>query len=248
MTVMNACGRLGLLMILLVSSVAGAEEKKRPLNVSLYSGATEYQSDESLGQLKDYLESHFNVHCTLNRVQKIDDLPGIDQLETCDVAVIFVRRLELPPEQVAKVRKYLDAGKPVIGIRTASHAFQTWLAFDHEVLGGDYHGHTPQDKPAKVTPVEQDKEQPVLAGVEPFTTNGRLYHNPRIAADVTVLLRAASPDTNEPVAWVRTRHDHHDQRVFYTSLGIPEDFKDKNFLRLLANAVFWTCGQSPAAR
>ena len=231
------------LFLLLFAPAARGQERPRPLSVSLFSGATEYHSDETLASLKDYLESNYDVRCTLNRMTRIDDLPGIDQLDTCDVAVIFVRRMQLPPAQVAKVKKYMNAGKPVVGIRTASHAFQTWLAFDHEVLGGDYQNHAPQDKRAYVTPVPKNKDHDVLKGVEPFDTTGKLYANPHPARDIKVLLTATTDDNAQPVAWVRTRHDHHDQRIFYTSLGTPEDFKEKNFLRLIANAVFWTCGR-----
>jgi hypothetical protein len=28
--------------------------------------------------------------------------------------------------------------------------------------------------------------------------------------------------------------------MFHTSMGVPEDFKDKYFIRLLGNATFWT--------
>lgn len=214
----------------------------RPLKISMYSGAAEYHSDQTLAGLKEYLESHFDVQCTLNDVKDLHDLPGIDQLESCDVMVLYTRRLELPPDQIARIRKYMDAGRPVVGIRTASHAFQTWLAFDHEVLGGDYRGHA-TDKPAQVTPNEKQKHHPVLTGVKPFATNGKLYNNPHLAEDVTVLLRATSDDGTQPVAWVRQRRDHHDQRVFYTSLGVPADFDNANFRRLLGNAILWAAGE-----
>ena len=235
-------------VLICLAAVAGQaqEDNRSRLKVSMFSGAAEYHSDESLPKLKDYLEKNFDARCIVNDVKDIHDLPGVDQLDTCDVIVIFTRRVELPPDQLAKVKRYMDAGKPVVGIRTASHAFQTWLAFDKEVLGGDYHNHVKDDKPAQITFDEKAKDHPVLAGVEPFTTNGKLYKNPEIAKDDTVLLRATTDETTEPVAWARVRPDHHDQRVFYTSLGVPADFENENFRRLLANAIFWTAGRTPA--
>jgi type 1 glutamine amidotransferase len=81
--------------------------------------------------------------------------------------------------------------------------------------------------------------------VKPFGTPGKLYKNPSLAADVTLLLTGIAPGKQEPVAWVRERPGG---RVFYTSLGVPEDFTDADFLHLMANAVFWTARREPAAR
>jgi len=39
---------------------------------------------------------------------------------------------------------------------------------------------------------------------------------------------------SEPVAWVR---QHNGGRMFYTSLGVQEDFACESFRRLLMNAI-----------
>jgi type 1 glutamine amidotransferase len=52
-----------------------------------------------------------------------------------------------------------------------------------------------------------------------------------------LLLTGAIPDHTEPVAWTR---EHRGGRVFYTSLGGPEDFEKDVFRRLVVNAIFWT--------
>ena len=51
------------------------------------------------------------------------------------------------------------------------------------------------------------------------------------------------PET-EPVAWVNTKEG---RRVFYTSMGAPEDFPVPQFRRLLLNGVLWALGQSTDA-
>ncbi|HEY2589507.1 MAG TPA: ThuA domain-containing protein [Tepidisphaeraceae bacterium] len=236
-------------LIVWVGSTVRAEQAKepahQPLKVAMYSGATEYHSDATLAKLKAYLEHHYNVQCTLNDVTDWHTLPGTEQLAACDVMVVFTRRVECPPEQVERIRQYMESGKGVVGIRTASHAFQTWLAFDHEVLGGDYNNHVKDDKLARLTIPAGAKDHPVLAGVEPFTTTGKLYKNPHIAADDTVLLNAKTDTDAEPVAWARIRAEHKDQRVFYTSLGVPDDFENENFRRLIVNAIFWTGKRAP---
>ena len=246
-----ACG-IAWAVVICVGTLADAGEAKepapQPVRVAMYSGATEYHSDETLAKLKDSLEHRYNVRCTLNDVTDKHTLPGADQLESCDVMLVFTRRVECPPEQVEQIKRYMESGKGVVGIRTASHAFQTWLAFDHEVLGGDYHNHVKDDKLARLTIPPAAKGHPVLAGVEPFTTMGKLYINPHLAADDTVLLDAKSDDDAEPVAWARTRAGHKDQRVFYTSLGVPADFENEHFRQMIANAIFWTAKREPEKR
>ena len=62
---------------------------------------------------------------------------------------------------------------------------------------------------------------------------------------MTLLLTGKSPKETHPLAWVRTIGD---QRVFYTSMGLPEDFSNDTFNKLLSNAVEWTTGDTLFAR
>jgi putative membrane-bound dehydrogenase-like protein len=214
----------------------------RPLKVCLVSGSLEYESDKSLGEFQKYLESHFPVKCSRAFRKSDDDLPGLESLETCDVMLLFTRRLTIKGEQLERVKKYCRAGKPIVGVRTASHAFQNWLALDREVLGGNYKNHYGVGPPVAVRIVDRNVNHPVLRGVKPFSSAGSLYKNPSLPDDDTVLLTGTIPGHTEPVAWVRV---HNGGRVFYTSLGQQKDFQDENFKRLLVNALFWTTGHEP---
>jgi len=127
-------------------------------------------------------------------------------------------------------------------VRAASRAFQNWLALDKEVLGGNYQGHYPEGPVTKVAIRDQAKGHPILAGVELSQSVGSLYKNTGLAADSEVLLTGSIPGHSEPIAWTRT---HNGGRVFYTSLGHPQDFKNSGFRRLLANALFWTANRTP---
>jgi type 1 glutamine amidotransferase len=231
------------LVLCLCGVSRGEETKGRPLRVAMYSGSAEYKSAESLADLKKDLEEQYGASCSLHVAdEKGTTLDGIEDLETCDVAVIFTRRLKLDEAQVAKLKKYCDEGKPIVGIRTASHAFQTWLEFDRDVLGGNYKGHYGKDMPAAVKPSAEG--HPVLLGVTPFETTGKLYKNPDLAADARRLLTATTDEAKEPVAWVR---EHKGGRVFYTSLGTPGDFQNDDFRRLVVNAIFWTANRATPA-
>jgi len=99
------------------------------------------------------------------------------------------------------------------------------------------------------TPAGQ--KNPILAGVTLFRSVGSLYKNSGLATDSEVLLTGTIPGHTEPVAWVRERKldGGKTQRVFYTSLGHPDDFADPNFLRLVTNGLLWAAGRDvPAAR
>jgi putative membrane-bound dehydrogenase-like protein len=215
------------------------------LKVLLISGSLEYQSDETLAEFQKHLEANYPVEC-LRAFRKTDeDLPGLEQLDKCDVAVFFTRRLKIDGEQLERIKKYAQSGKPIVAIRTASHGFQNWLAMDKEVLGGDYQNHYGAGPKCEVKIAKDGEKHPVLTGVKPWTSTSSLYKNPHPAKDVTVLMTGTIPDHTEPVTWVR---DYKGGRVFYTSLGHPDDFKDKNFVRMLTNAVFWTAKREVPAK
>src|SRR5262245_50700379 len=102
---MTSLRRWILLALLLAASLAGAA----PLKVCLVSGSAEYNSDESLTAFQHYLEANCNAVCTRAfGKDKGDDLPGIEALDSADVMVLFTRRLTLPADQMAHVRKFID--------------------------------------------------------------------------------------------------------------------------------------------
>jgi putative membrane-bound dehydrogenase-like protein len=215
------------------------------LKVLLISGSLEYQSDDSLAEFQKHLEANYPVEC-LRAFRKTDeDLPGLEQLETCDVAVFFTRRLKIDGEQLERIKKYAQSGKPIVAIRTASHGFQNWLAMDKEVLGGDYQNHYGAGPKCEAKITKDGDKHPVLTGVKPWTSTSSLYKNANPAKDVTILMTGSIPDHTEPITWVR---DYKGGRVFYTSLGHPDDFKDQNFVRMLTNAVFWTAKREVPAK
>ncbi len=110
------------------------------------------------------------------------------------------------------------------------------------MLGGDYQGHYGQGPQTKITLTDAGRKHPITSGFEPFESTGSLYKNPHLADDAQVLLSGGIVDAegtahSEPIAWVR---DSPQRRVFYTSLGHPDDFAQQSFRQLLAQALFWT--------
>lgn len=222
-----------------------AKPQAAKVKVLLISGSLEYKSDESLAEFQKYLEANYPIECTRAFRKTDDDVPGLEALDSCDVAIFFTRRLTIDGSQLERVKKYAMSGKPIIGIRTASHGFQKWLDMDKEVFGGSYKGHFGAGPKCDVAIEEKGKSHPILQGVKPFASSGSLYKNADNAKDVTVLLSGSIPKQTEPIAWVREQKGG---RVFYTSLGHPDDFKEESFLRMLANAIYWTTKHEAPAK
>lgn len=214
------------------------------LKVCLISGSNEYRSEESLAVLKKYLEERTGAQCSLiqargelNRFKEYGDLPGLEALDRSDVALVFTRRMTIEGEQLERIKRYMESGRPIVAVRTASHGFQNWLEFDKLVLGGSYNNHFGSGPTQTVKAVPAAKNHPVLDGVESFQSRASLYRTAPLADDCEILMMSETPQASQPAAWVRT---HRGGRVFYTSLGTSEDFENGAFLRLLANALYWT--------
>src|SRR5438034_1026129 len=218
---------------------AGAAESARQQAIVLISGEYEYDSARTLPAFKQYLATNYGFNCIYLERTKGEEIPGLDALEKADLAIIFVRRMTLPEEQLGKIKKFIGSGKPLIGLRTASHAFENWKEWDHDVLGGNYHNHYGNDLTAAIKVRLEAADHPILNGVEQeFAAGGSLYLNAPLPPSSTVLLMGSvSNQPSEPVAWT---HDYKGARVFYTSLGHPKDFESPAFRRLLVNAIFWT--------
>lgn len=233
--------RLALLMAAMSALIVAdsfADEIGKPLKVCILSGCETYQSEKSLPPFQEWLEKNYNVRCTRLTMKAVDDLPGLEQLDACDVAFVFIKRMQLKGEQLERFKKYSTSGRPIVAVRTASHAVQTWLEFDREVLGGNYRSHHPVGPVTEIEVTVEAKEHPILNGVELATAGDALYKNDGHAADINVLLRGAIPDQPaEALAWTR---QFHGGRIFYTSLGAQDTFEKPAFRRMLANALFWT--------
>ena len=190
----------------------------------------------------DELEKRLGWKPTILQSDSKTDLPGLDALDRAELLVVYMRRRELPEDQLNRFKAYFEAGKPVVGLRTASHAFQNWLEFDHAVLGGNYTSHygNPRDVTVRLWSGEA-AASPILRGVvrdgDSWQSVSTLYRNTPLAATATPLLKGKWGDRpEEPVAWTNT---HNGGRVFYTSLGTPDDFNDPHFRRLLLNGILW---------
>jgi type 1 glutamine amidotransferase/nicotinamidase-related amidase len=190
-----------------------------------------------------------------------NQFPGMaEAVKNADLVLVSVRRRTPPKEQLDALKAHLAAGKPIVGIRTASHAWSlrkeadvaaieklglsTWDKFDADVLGGHYTGHHGAGAKTALTLAANADKHPILRGVAltDFVGNGSLYKVSPIASSAMPLLIGTIPNqTAEPVAWTNVSGDKK-ARVFYTSLGHEQDFENPAFRKLLQNGVLWSLG------
>jgi type 1 glutamine amidotransferase len=110
----------------------GAAGPGRGKHIVLVSGDEEYRSEEALPQLGKILAVHHGFKCTVlfaidQKTGEINPnasyIPGLEALQSADLMVIFTRFRDLPDEQMRHIVEYVESGRPIVGIRTATHAF-----------------------------------------------------------------------------------------------------------------------------
>lgn len=180
--------------------------------------------------------------------------PNLEIIKEADLLVVFCRRVALKNAQMDLIRDFLREGKPLVGIRTANHAFsvreevgkgyQSWWEFVPDILGCGNKGYGPRELGTKVNFDLKNRDHPIMQDIkgENWKSPGTLYLvSPLLDNNATVLLWGYYDEKfREPIAWTRTTTDR--SKIFYTSLGYPTDFESKNFVLLLTNGLMWALG------
>jgi hypothetical protein len=168
----------------------GADGPGKGKHIVLISGDEEYRSEEALPQLGKILARHHGFKCTvLFAIDRKDgsinpdergNIPGLEALGTADLMVLFTRMRDLPDEQMKHVVEYVEAGKPIVALRTATHAFDlksktytdyTWNnkagGFGRRVLGETWISHHGQHGRQSTRGMIADgaKEHAILRGI-----------------------------------------------------------------------------------
>jgi len=161
-------------------------------HIVLISGDEEYRSEEGLPQLAKILAKHHGFTCTVlfaidpkdGTINPNDThhIPGLAALKDADLMIILTRFRDLPDEDMKYIVDYVESGRPIIGLRTATHAFAlskgpytrySWNSsqwpggFGRQVLGETWvahHGHHGQQSTRGiVAPGMQN--HPILRGI-----------------------------------------------------------------------------------
>ena len=243
------------------------QERRKPL-VVFVTGDHEYSGEETLPLMAAELEKNYGFRTKVLKASPNQNseknIPDLSALEEADLAVFFLRWRQLPPDQLAEIEKYLKTGKPVMGFRTTTHAFnfpkghesEKWNAFGEFALnappgwgGKAAHTHYGHKSTTDVSVIEAAKNHPILTGVAPnFHVNSWLYQvlpdYPTKGSEWLLMGKSVNPDKaaiDNPVAWTGT--NSYGAKIFVTTLGHPEDFQEESFQRLIINAIHWEVGK-----
>lgn len=172
---------------------SGAEGPGKGKHVVLVSGDEEYRSEEALPQLAKILSQHHGFQCTVVFAidpndgtinPNVSNIPGLEALDAADLMIIATRFRDLPDEQMKHIADFVEAGKPIVGLRTATHAFnikdgktyadysfrsKNWDGgFGRQVLGETWISHHGKHKSeaARGILVKEEASNPILRGLK----------------------------------------------------------------------------------
>lgn len=186
--------------------------------IVLLAGDEEYRSEEALPMLGRILAKHHGFRCTvlfsLNpQTGTIDpvnqtNIPGMATLDQADMLILFLRFRELPDADMKHFVDFVNSGKPILGIRTSTHAFayernkqspyahydfrsRDWPGgFGQQVLGDtwiNHHGnHGTESTRGVINPTFRN--HPILRGVEDLWGPTDVYGLSHLPTDVQVLV------------------------------------------------------------
>jgi len=241
----------------------GAAAQSGAPHVVFVTGDDEYRSEVTMPMIAEILEKRhrFRTSVAYARPTPQDNhhIEGLEALDTAEVMVMFTRFRALPEDQLQRILRFVESGKGIVGLRTSTHAFQYPEGHPRHALndsfGLDVFGqkwithHGSQSSTTVSIPAGMTHE--ILTGVSAFPARSWLYHVAPLNGDATVLLEGISVNSNktakpeypptQPVAWTRS---YKQSRVFFTTLGHPEDFAQPSMRRLVINGIYWTLGRA----
>ncbi|WP_268035388.1 ThuA domain-containing protein [Algoriphagus sp. PAP.12] len=219
----------------------GSQGPGKGKHVVLVAGDDEYRSEESMPMFAKILSQTYGFKTTV--LFPIDpesgdivpsyqnNIPGLEHLETADLMIMLIRFRELPDEQSQYIENFLKAGKPIIGLRTSTHAFAYqknpdspfakwhWMSkaegwergFGQRILGEtwvNHHGHHAHEGTRGLLDgTDQLNDHPVLRGVKDIWGYSDVYGIKHLPAEANVLMYGQStagmtPDS--PMMWEKS--------------------------------------------
>lgn len=238
-----------------------------PPHVVFVTGDCEYRSEVTMPMLADIVRERYGMRTSIcyavnpqtgeREPKSLQSIAGLEALANADLAVFFVRFRQLPPEQLQMILDYAHSGRPLVGFRTTTHAFRyeqgdemKWNdGFGRDVFGQQWFTHHGHDSSTNVYVCVDD--HPIIRGVSPeFHCRSWLYQVMPLHGDCRPLLigsavkgeeqQSETFGTPNPVAWTKTTNG---ARVFFTTLGHPDDFTLEPMRRLSVQGIFWALGR-----
>lgn len=255
-----------------------AVDNEEPAHVVLIAGDEEYRSEETMPMLAKILSQRHGFRCTVLFSLGPDDaayidpnnqagLRGLDALATADLMIIGTRFRSPAAEEAQYITDFLNRGKPVIGLRTATHAFQgegsfgslPYSDFGLKILGETWVSHHGKHKVQGARSIVEKgmHEHLILNGVEEIFCPSDVYGVTHLDSSDKVLLRAAVTESldpssanvqgsqNEPLQAFAWLHQYErpsgdgQGMAFCTTGGASVDFVDEDLRRLVVNAAYF---------
>lgn len=168
----------------------------RGKHIVFLAGDHEYRSEEALPALARIMAKRYGFKCsvffTIDPATGFIDpgsshIAGLEALDTADLMVVFLRFQDFPDAEMQHIADYLARGGPVVGFRTATHAFQikrpdakfikyTWRGgdaaypggFGRQVLGETWVSHygTNHKQSSRLLLQADQADHPILRGVK----------------------------------------------------------------------------------
>lgn len=245
--------------------------------VVLVAGDEEYRSEESMPMLAKILSVRHGYDCTVLFSMSQDGryidpnnssgIVGWEALDDADLMIIGTRFRKPNEAQAAHITKFINDGKPVIGIRTATHAFNgkgsfggdiSYGAFGRKILGEQWVSHHGGHKRqgARGVAVDATKGHPILNSVNDVFAPSDVYGVTHLTDADTILLRAAVTETldpqsaniqgpkndpMQPFAWLHPYQSPSGTKgqSFCTTAGASLDLVNDDLRRMLVNAVYF---------
>jgi type 1 glutamine amidotransferase len=255
-----------ILLLTSTSFLVFSKTKPKPLIVFVC-GDHEYSGEFTLPLIAQELEKNYGFRTKVLKSYPDQNaeknIPGLESLKEADLVVFFLRWRLLPPDQLALIHAYLKSGKPVMGFRTSTHAFnfpkghesEYWNAFGEFALnappgwGKAGHTHYGHKSTTDVYGIPAAAKHPIMNGINPsFHMASWLYRvlpdYPTKGSEWLLMGKSINPDKtaiDNPVAWVGK--NSFGAKVFTTTLGHPEDFSVESFQHLIINAIHFQTGK-----
>lgn len=230
------------LSFLLLATSCSRKIDFRSKHIVFVSGEEEYRSEESFPMIAKILERETGAKVSfcfsVDSAGYIDPnntrhIASLEKLKDADLIVMFARFRALPEDELKYITDYVESGKPIIGLRTSTHAFlyqgDSMKHMNNEwptrVFGQQWithHGHFEDgNKPLTKVYLNDIKKQIILNGVKSFDAYSWLYHVDggewKLQGDCNILLQGKSLKSNHemegnlekfpmtnPVAWTKT--------------------------------------------
>ncbi len=255
--------------------------------VVLVSGDEEYRTEESMPMLAKILSQKHGFTCKVlfswdESGSYIDPdnhkgVKGWSYLDNADIMILGTRFRDPSPEDAKHITKFLNEGKPVIGIRTSTHAFK-WLndrsfggkisfkEFGPKIMGEGWVSHHGDHKKEGARGVIEaaNANHPILRGVKDVFAPSDVYGIKALTGEDTILLRGQvtenlNPDSKpvvsknkpmQPLAWIHpyTSPNGNAGTSFCTTMGGSVDFVCEDLRRLVVNATYHLTGLDVPAR